>query len=184
MDNILPSQFRGLSEKELRKEYQRLRRNAQRRLSSLERRGYERTVAYKFAKSRLSLLPQSKLSLRDLKYELYDLDIFLTRQNSTIAQAAALERKQIKALQQAGYSWITTSDDFRTFIDYMEYARAINAPRIVGSSETADELRELLEQGKTPDEIRGELLQWLESEAKAKEKARALSDIYLKSLGR
>lgn len=183
MDSMLPDKYQGLTEKELRKEYMRLRLNVMRRLRNLEKAGYERTAAYRFAQSRLSLLPQSELSLRDLKYELYDLDVFVNYERSTVLAARQAENKQIKALQKTGFSWIQSRNDFQQFVDYMEYARTLSADRIVGSATVADKLREWEDDSKTPEEIRGELLQWLGNEARAQEQARALADIYRKSLG-
>lgn len=183
MDEMLPAAYRGLSEKDLRKEYTRLRRNAQRRKKTLENWGYEKTSAYKFAQSRLSFAPQSELSLRDLKYEIYDLEQFLTVERSTLAQARAATNKQIAALQQAGYSWIRTKDEFETFVEFMEYSRTLNSERIVGSAPVAEKFRDLQQEGKSPEIIREELLAWVTSEAKAQAQAQALSDIYRKSLG-
>lgn len=183
MADILPARLQGLTEADLRKEYSRLRRNAQRRFRNLEQAGFEKTNAYRFAAGRISFKPVKELSLRDLQYELYDLEVFMEDETSTVTGAKRESNRRIKALQKAGYDWIETAEDLAEFVEYMEYARSMKADRIVGSSAVAEKLRDWEGQDKSPQDIRGELLQWLEGEEKARRRAIALSDMYRASLG-
>lgn len=183
MNDILPSRLQGLTEAQLRKEYSRLRRNAQRRMSNLERAGFEKTNAYRLAAGRISFRPVKELTLRDLQYELYDLETFMSEETSTVRGARKESSRRIKSLQKAGYGWIQTVEDLNEFVEYMEYARSMKAERIVGSPTVAERLREWKAANKSPQEIRGELLQWLESEEKSRQRAVALSDMYRASLG-
>lgn len=183
MSDMLPARFQGLTEAELRKEYSRLRRNAQRRFRNLETAGFEKTNAYRFAAGRISFKPVKELSLRDLQYELYDLETFMADETSTVTGARKESNRRIKSLQRAGYDWIQTVEDLNEFVEYMEYARSMNADRVVGSSAVAERLRDWEGEDKNPQEIRGELLQWLEGEEKARQRAIALSDMYRASLG-
>lgn len=183
MNDILSARMQGLSEAALRKEYTRLRNIAKRRQRNLEKAGFDRTYAYKFAKGRISFAPQKSLTLRDLKYELYDLTEYIENQRSTVRQAKAAALRQIAALQAAGYTYIDTIDKLFDFTDFMEYSRALKSGRTVGSDVVAEKFREYEKQEKAPDEIRGEFSKWLEREEKEKEKARALSDIRKASLG-
>lgn len=127
---------KSATEKEARKEYQRLRKAALKRIARLERSEYKSDYIVKRGKDRFS--PSSQIvSLTALSRSLSDVRHFLEGPYSSITGRRELEARTIKTLRSHGYKFVT-EDNIKQFGEFMDAARMKAGGKLLSSDRVAD----------------------------------------------
>ena len=130
--------LKATGEAEARKEYQRLRRIAQKRLARFEGTQYEDTDIYKNRAIKHPFKPSSELKdVRNLQAALSDIRGFLDSERSTISGMKRLDRKAVATLQANGYDFVNMSN-IREFGNFMEAARIKAGKKLFASDRIAE----------------------------------------------
>lgn len=138
-------------EAEARKEYQRLRRIAQKRLSRFEATQYEDTEIYKNRAIKHPFKPSSELKdVWSLQAAMSDVRGFLDSERSTISGLKRIDKKAVSTLQANGYTFVNMGN-IKAFGEFMEAAR-IKAGRRMFASDRVAELYDAAERKKIPPE--------------------------------
>lgn len=143
--------LKATGEAEARKEYQRLRRIAQKRLARFEGTQYEDTEIYKNRTIKHPFKPSSELKdVRSLQAALSDVRGFLDSERSTISGLKRIDKKTVSTLQANGYTFVNMGN-IKAFGEFMEAAR-IKAGRRMFASDRVAEMYDAAERKKIPPE--------------------------------
>ena len=143
--------LKATGEAEARKEYQRLRRIAQKRLARFEGTQYEDTEVYKNRAIKHPFKPSSSIKdVRSLQAALSDVRGFLDSERSTITGLKRIDKRTVATLQANGYTFVNMSN-IKAFGEFMEAAR-IKAGRRMFASDRVAELYDAAERKKIPPE--------------------------------
>lgn len=138
-------------EAEARKEYQRLRRIAQKRLARFEGTQYEDTEVYKNRAIKHPFKPSSSIKdVRSLQAALSDIRGFLDSERSTISGLKRIDKNTVSTLHANGYTFVNIGN-IKAFGEFMEAAR-IKAGRRMFASDRVAELYDAAERKKIPPE--------------------------------
>ena len=111
----------GFSEKELRQEYSRLRKVANKRLQRLERSEFADSQTVRYNKDRF--VPLSQIgSKSDLAHVMSDLARFLTAARGSITGLREERRKAIETWQDTGASFVNESN-YNDWVEFLEFAK-------------------------------------------------------------
>ena len=125
------------SEKEMRKEYARLREVARKRLARMEDTPAERSQAYRMNRFRFEK-PQSQIeSIGELGRRLYDLSRFINAKSSTVTGQRELRAKSLKTLHEHGYTFVNERNIY-DFGEFMEWWRSSEYGKLYNSDMVAD----------------------------------------------
>lgn len=152
-----PIGMRSYEPEVIAKEYARLRREAQQRLTRLGRSEFRESRAYTENAGKFKRLDEIK-NLRELKYLTMEAARFVTARGSSASGQRGIRRDVIASLKaQSGIDWVNTKN-FKAFTDFMEELRAQAADKIFYSKhpkskdepeeskqERADALQDLFE---------------------------------------
>lgn len=118
-----PQGLTRYTEKELRKEYTRLRAVAQKRLNRLMSSEFHdtQTVAYNAGRYIPLAGVQSEGELRHL---LTDLASFLLSEASTVTGQRNILRRHVETWQEKGFHWVNEKN-IRGFLDFLEYVKSV-----------------------------------------------------------
>lgn len=156
----------GDLEREVRKEYTRLRDISQKRLKRLAAAGYTDTEAYKKNVKHYPKLANIK-SKSELAQRLSDLSRFVGSTQSTVRGLKEREKKVLKTLKKNGYKYINESN-LSDFGEFMEYYRDAMYDMEYDSGDAAD-LYTVVEKNKLdPEKIKEDFDFWLENIEDAK----------------
>lgn len=152
-----PHALKKYPEKDLRKEYSRLRAIVQKRLTRIIAAGLDRTGAYK---SRLASLPrlreiQTQPSLRANLVELYR----FIQNRTTVTQIREDRIKRLESLARYGLNWIDDNKLDR-FEDYMAYMREQGYIENYGSDEVVEYYEKMKSRGDAIEELAGGFEEW------------------------
>ena len=112
----------GYTERELRREYARLRDVAQKRLKRLGASEFSDTQAYQYNKERF--IPTREISgMDELSHLLSDISRFLTASLSTVTGQKEYRRKSVESLNENGLKGINEGN-FRKMTNMLEWASA------------------------------------------------------------
>lgn len=165
-ESYLPTALEQLGEKELRKEYSRLRDIAQKRLQRLSEGGYETSVAYRMNRDRYKKLRDIR-STGELVERLSDLSRFIEARSSSVTGQKGIERDRLASLKESGYDFVNRQN-LREFGEFMNYMKSLFPKHPSASAEVASALfagyREKRAQAKTPQEMHDLFTAWLEKE--------------------
>lgn len=143
--------LKASGEVEARKEYQRLRRIAQKRLARFVGTQYEDTELYKSRAIKHPFKPSSQLKdIRSLQAALTDVRGFLDSDKSTITGLKRIDKKTISTLHANGYTFVNMGN-IKAFGEFMEAARIKAGQRLFASDRVA-ELYDAAERKKIPPE--------------------------------
>lgn len=143
--------LKATGEAEARKEYQRLRRIAQKRIARFEGTQYEDTEVYKNRAIKHPFKPSSSLKdVRSLQAALSDVRGFLDSERSTISGLKRIDKKTVSTLQANGYTFVNMGN-IKAFGEFMEAAR-IKAGRRMFASDRVAELYDAAERKNIPPE--------------------------------
>lgn len=111
----------GYSEKELRREYSRLRSVARKRLERFEGSEFEDSNVYLYNKGKY--VPLSQVSNKgELVHLLSDVARFLTAEAGSVTGERAIRDKAIATWHDKGYGWINKSN-YAAFARFLEFSR-------------------------------------------------------------
>lgn len=152
--------LKASGEAEARKEYQRLRRIAQKRLARFVGTQYEDTDVYKNRAIKYPLKPSSELKdVRSLQAALSDVRGFLDSERSTITGLKRIDKRAISTLHANGYTFVNMGN-IKAFGEFMEAARIKAGGRIFASDRVA-ELYDAAERKKIqPEELLKDFEYW------------------------
>ena len=145
---------------EARKEYQRLRRIAQKRLARFVGTQYEDTDIYKNRAIKKPFKPSRELqSVRDLQAALSDVRGFLDAERSTVSGMKRIDRKTIATLHKHGYTFVNMGN-IKQFGDFMQ-AAWLKAAKKMRSSDRVAEMYDAAERkGIPPEELLKDFEYW------------------------
>lgn len=121
-------------QKDVRREYIRLRRVAEKRLRRLEEAGFSGMQIYKYNKNAFER--SSELSDADLRFRLSQLADFIMSPESTVTGVRKSQRRMINTLHKHGYTGIDKSN-IAEFGRFMDRYRASHLDKVYGSRRVA-----------------------------------------------
>jgi hypothetical protein len=133
-----PEGAKSLSDRQLRKEYSRLRSIARKRLERFEHgksREWMDTEVYRQNRGKYKPLKEME-SNRELRYLFSDLSRFIMAETSTTTGLEKQRKQAIETFHAHGYEFINEAH-YHKFTDFMEYARIANQNRIYDSERVA-----------------------------------------------
>lgn len=152
--------LKAAGEAEARKEYQRLRRIAQKRLARFVGTQYEDTDIYKNRAIKKPFKPSSELeSVRDLQAALSDVRGFLNSKRSTISGMKRIDRETIATLHKNGYTFVNMTN-IKQFGDFMEAARLQAGKKMQGSDRVAEMYDVAIRKKIPPEELLKDFDYW------------------------
>lgn len=122
------------SEKDIRREYSRLRDIAHKRLQRLERSEPE---SYAYKQNVGQYAPARELSTGEIKDLLPDLARFITAKAGSVSGIRSIRKQTLETLHKRGYTFVNKKN-LREFGDYMEQFRARKELHSIGSVEAAE----------------------------------------------
>lgn len=131
-----PEGAKSLTDKQIKKEYTRLRSIARKRLERFEGTEWTDTQIYKLNVGKYKPLSQIE-SNRDLRYLFSDLANFIKAKVNSVSALEEQRREGVKTLNERGYEFVN-KQNYRSFGDFMEYARIANMNRMYDSKRVAD----------------------------------------------
>ena len=156
----------GSLEREVRKEYTRLRDISQKRLKRLAAAGYTNTEVYQRNYRHYPKLKDIK-SKSELAQRLSDLSRFVASSQSTVKGIKEREKKVLKTLKKSGYKYVNESN-LSDFGEFMEYYRDAMYDMEYDSGDSAD-LYMVVEKNKLdPEKVKEDFDFWLENIEDAK----------------
>ncbi len=156
----------GSLEREVRKEYTRLRDISQKRLKRLAAAGYTDTDIYKKNVSHYLKLKDIKTK-SELAQRLSDLSRFVASSQSTVKGLKEREKKVLQTLKKSGYRYVNESN-LSDFGEFMEYYRDAMYDMEYDSGDVAD-LYTVVEKNKLdPEKVKEDFDFWLENIEDAK----------------
>lgn len=160
--NITPLEIlNSMTDKQIRKEYSRLRKVAVGRLRRLEkselgkRSGTWRNYAEAFPSSRGK-------STGEIAHRLSQAYYFLSLKESSVTGLREIRDDFIKTMNDEGYTWIN-KDNYFDFIDFMESVRAYYDSVSYDSDRAVEVFDVLTDNGFSPEELKGDYDWWFEN---------------------
>lgn len=158
----------GEHEKEVRKEYTKLRDIAQKRLKRLEAAGMTDRAIYEKNVNHYPKLASIKTK-SELAQRLSDLSRFVASSQSTVSGIKTREKKVVSTLHEHGFDFVNI-ENLRAFGDFMDLYRDEKMDTMGYDSGDAAELYSVVEKHKLdPDEIAKDFEFYLENVEAAKE---------------
>jgi hypothetical protein len=140
----------GFSEKELRREYSRLRSVARKRLERFAGTEWEDTSVYRYNKGRYKPVAQVT-SKTELSHLLSDVAKFLSAAGGSVTGQKEIRDKAIATWHDKGYDWIN-KDNYAAFARFLEFAREfVGQPYL---EKTVEMFRRAEDQGVDPEHIK------------------------------
>ncbi len=140
----------GFSEKELRKEYSRLRSVARKRLERFAGSEFADSNVYRYNKGRYIPVADVK-SKTELSRLLSDVARFLTAEGGSVSGQRSIRDKAIATWHDKGYDWINTKN-YASFARFLEFSREfVGQPYM---EKAAELFRRADEQGVDPEQIK------------------------------
>lgn len=140
----------GYSEKELRREYSRLRSVARKRLERFQGSEFEDSNVYRYNKGKY--VPLSQVSNKgELVHLLSDVARFLTAEAGSVSGQRAIRDKAIATWHEKGYTWLNKSN-YAAFARFLEFSREfVGQPYM---EKAAELFRRADDQGVSVEQIR------------------------------
>lgn len=178
-----PTGAKELTDKELRKEYSRLRSIARKRLERFEGTEWTTSQIYQYNKEGFKPLKEIK-SDRELRYLLSDVARFITAERGSVSGLEKERRQAVKTLNERGYTFVNKKN-FRKFAEFMEYVRTANLNRIFDSKRVADFYEATERENRSEEEMRSAFKAWSKNQRKKNKiqnKSKKDSNKYRKAL--
>ena len=163
----------GDLEKEVRKEYTRLRDISQKRLKRLAAAGYSNTEVYQRNVYHYPKLKDIKTK-SELAQRLSDLSRFVGSTQSTVKGLKAREQKTLESLRESGYTFVNESN-LKDFGDFMEQYRDQLLDMDYDSGDAAELYRIVEKHRLDPDKVSEDFEFYLDNLEKAAELRRSRS---------
>lgn len=141
-----------------RREYQRLRRIAEKRLARLGASEFADSEAYR--RNVGTFTPLSQVSgNRELGALLYQVRNFLDARRSSVTGQRAIIREQLETLHKHGYTFVNKSN-LKAFGDFMEAARVAAGGRLYASDRVAEIYDAAERKGIPPEQLLANFVFW------------------------
>lgn len=147
-----------IGREQIKKEYQRLRKNAVERLRKLKKAGYEDSETYRRFKNYFQPYSDIK-SNTALGINLANVRHFLELKTSTPGGIHKLENKTLKRLHESGYTFVNR-DNLKAFGDFMEAVRSKYGGVIYGSDQVADLFGAVIDKSLNPQDLLSDFEYW------------------------
>jgi hypothetical protein len=161
-----PEGAKTLTDKELRKEYTRLRSIARKRLERFQGTEWTDTQIYKLNADVYKPLKEIT-SDRELRHLFSDVARFVTAETGSVSGLEKQRKKGIQTLNERGYDFIN-KENYRQFGEFMEYARVANMNRMYDSKRVADLYNEALDKYYSKKELYNAFRAWSRKQKKLK----------------
>ena len=135
LSEYTPRALKQYSDKEVRKEYTRLRDAARKRLQRLEKAGYQDTNIYRFNKDRYEYT--KNLNMDQLRRRLSELADFIESPASTLKGQERIHQKAAETLKERGIDIGNSKQDLVRFGKFMEAFRMSNLDKVYDSHRVA-----------------------------------------------
>lgn len=159
-----PTGAKELTDKELRREYSRLRSIARKRLERFEGTEWTTSQIYRYNKEGFKPLKDIK-SERELRHLFSDVARFVTAERGSVSGLEKERRKAVKTLNERGYKFVNKKN-FRKFAEFMEYVRTANLNRIFDSKRVADFYESTERENRSEEEMRTAFKSWSKNQRK------------------
>lgn len=133
-DVYTPEGVGSISDRELRKEYSRLRSIARKRLERMQGTDFEDTQIYKLNVGKYK--PIKQLEPRELRRLFVDVAKFVMSDRGSLKGLEQERAKIIATMHERGYAWVNEKN-YRKFADFLEFSRIANLSRIIDSERLA-----------------------------------------------
>lgn len=143
--------YHPLSWGEMRKEYESMRRKANRYLERIERSEFAGNQFYRQFQGKFEK-PAGELTERELAYQLRDLSRYLSSDRATYTGARRARREAVKSMKEAGYTWVTYKN-YGQFSEFMSMVKTAYGEHLYDSKRIV----EYYEENKTKGISSGEL---------------------------
>lgn len=154
------------TDREIRKEYTRLRDIAQKRVKRLGASEFSKGKAYQRNKNGFLTIAQmtenGTLKRSVFSNEIKKLVNFLSANTSTVSGSRQAQEKAISSLRNRGYDFVDEGSIY-DFGDFMEQFRAEYGRNARGSEEAAEFFETMEQKGIDPSEVKGEFWFWYEN---------------------
>jgi Tfp pilus assembly protein PilO len=131
-----PEGAKNLTDKQLRKEYSRLRSVARKRLERFQGTEWTDAQVYKMNAGQYKSLKNIK-SDRELRHLLSSVARFVTSDTGSVSGLEKQRTRAVKTLNERGYEFVN-KQNFRKFAEFMEYTRVAKLNRIYDSKRIAE----------------------------------------------
>lgn len=174
-DWYTPSNIKAMlengKEKEVRKEYTRLRDISQKRLKRLKAAGYTDTEVYKRNYKHYPKLKNIK-SHSELAQRLSDLSRFIASELSTVSGIKSREKKALETFKEHGYTFVS-QDNLKEFGEFMEAYRDNLLDMEYDSGDAAELFHVAVKHNIEPEKLKEDFEYWLENLETAKKLRKA-----------
>lgn len=150
LSSYYPRNLSAMSERELRREYQRLQSISRKRLERLEKAGLAETSLYgRYGHGFAKVSEFAKGNTRDLAKALYEVAWFATNERSTVSGERQSRADELEKLHRSGYDFVNAGnyDRFRKFMQTMREQGLVKA---YGSDRVAEIFAQV--EGSDPEE--------------------------------
>lgn len=161
-----PEGAKSLSNRQLRKEYSRLRSIARKRLERFEGTEWTDTQVYKLNVGVYKPLKEIK-SERELRHLLSTVARFVMSDTGSISGLEKQRQQSVETLNDRGYDFVT-KDNFKQFAEFMEYARVANLNRMYDSKRIAEFYEATEKKHLSNEELRSAFRSWTKKQKKLK----------------
>ena len=149
----------SLTAQEMRSEYSRLRKIANKRLAALGRSKFSGTQAYLLNVGKYVTLDKIKTE-RDLMYRLQDLSKFVTSKSGSVTGQYEMRRNALESLRERGLHFVNEKN-FELFGQFMEEARIRGYAKIYGSERVSELFGIASKKGMNPEELFKDFGYWM-----------------------
>lgn len=147
--------------KDIKKEYQRLRKIAKERLRKLKKAGYADSDIYR--RFRTAFPPYNKIKTNTaLGIHLADIRHFLSLKTSTVGGMHKVENKVLQRLHESGYTFVN-KENLKAFGAFMDAVRAKYSGLIYGSDQVVDLFGAAYEKSLDPAQLLQDFEYWQEN---------------------
>jgi hypothetical protein len=161
-----PQGSKNLTDKELRKEYSRLRSIARKRLERFEGTEWTDTQIYRLNAGQYKPLKEIG-SDRELRHLFSDVARFVNAEVSSVSTLEKQREKGVQTLNERGYDFVT-KDNYRQFAEFMEYARVSNLNKMYDSKRVAEFYEATEKKDMSNEELRKAFRSWGRKQKKLK----------------
>ncbi len=165
-DVYTPEGAKTLTDKQLRKEYSRLRSISRKRLERFEGTEWTDTQIYQLNVGKYKPL-KMMTSDRELRHLFSEVARFVMAETGSVSGLEKQRQRTVESLNERGYDFVT-KDNFREFANFMEYARVSNLNRMYDSKRIADFYEASEKKKLSNDEMRSSFRSWARNQKKQK----------------
>lgn len=165
-DTYTPEGLKSLTERELRKEYSRLRSIARKRLERFVGTEWEDSQVYRLNVGIYIPLKDIKTE-RELRYLTVQVAHFLTASTGSVSGLNAQRERAVQTLNERGIDFVN-KDNFKEFGEFMEYARIVRLNRMFDSERVAEFYEFAKKAELTGEELRKAFRRWSKRQDKQK----------------